>query len=69
MSDLTPRQAAARLGVGGECIRWYCRKGLIGRRVLGRWRIAATEIEHLLAGGRPSPSREGLADHANTPTR
>lgn len=69
MSDLSTRQAAARLGVGGECIRWYCRKGLIGRRVLGRWRIAETEIERLLAGGRPSPFREGLAAHADSTTR
>ena len=58
MTDLSPSQAAARLGVGGECVRWYCRKGLIGRRVLGRWRIAETEVERLLAGGRPSPSRD-----------
>lgn len=67
---LSPREAALRLGVSAETIRAACRTGRLGRRLLGRYRVALAEVEALEAGARlPSPSREGLAAHADRDAR
>jgi hypothetical protein len=59
---LTCAQAARRLGVSGETLRAYCRRGLIGRRLLGRYRLDPAEVDALLAGRRLSLPRESAAD-------
>jgi hypothetical protein len=61
--DLTTTQVARLLGVSGDCVRWNCRAGRLGRRVLGRWRIADAEVQALLGGAGLSPQREGLPRH------
>ncbi len=59
MDFLSAAEAARRLRVHPETIRLHCRTGRIGRRVLGRWRLDATEVEALLAGFQPSPKTGG----------
>lgn len=69
--DLSPREAATRLGVSAETMRFYCRNGRIGRRLLGRYRISLAEVEQIEAGARvPSPPAKAAAhalDHASAP--
>lgn len=60
---LSPREAALRLGVSAETIRAACRTGRLGRRLLGRYRVALTEVEALEAGARlPSPEAKATAN-------
>ena len=47
--EMTPRQAALKLGVGLDSVYALLWSGkLPGRRVEGRWLIAAEAIEHRL---------------------
>ena len=51
-ADLTPKEAAFRLGLSPSTVRGRCAAGCLGRRVGGRWRIPAAEVRALLEGGR-----------------
>jgi hypothetical protein len=61
-TTLSPREAALRLGVSPETIRALCRTGRLGRRLLGRYKVAVAEVEALEAGARvPSPIAKAAA--------
>lgn len=68
-TTLSPREVAQRLGVHAETIRAACRTGRLGRRLLGRYRVALAEVEALEAGARlPSPQAKATA-HADRDAR
>jgi hypothetical protein len=67
--DFSVREAASRLGVTADALRTYCKAGRLGRRLLGRYRISADELERLEAGARvSSPTRRNTAPCPNTAT-
>jgi len=58
--ELTPRQAADRIGATTRSVqRWIALGDLPARRVGGRWRVASDAIDAFAAtpgGGRPGPT-------------
>ena len=61
-SYLTPREAAPILGVTPQTTTRWCRTiSGFGRRVGGRWRIAATSLDQLLNGEAPPPPADARA--------
>lgn len=52
-ADMTPKEAAHRLGISVSTVRSRCASGRLGRRVGGRWRIPPAEVRAMLEGGRP----------------
>ncbi len=60
MPLLTPRQAAARLGVGYSTVKQWIYKGSVRtvRTDGGHYRIADAEVERLLARSQPTPPRK-----------
>src|SRR5260370_33066825 len=52
--ELSPSQAAARVGATTRSVqRWIASGRLPARRVGGRWRVASDAIDALVASGRP----------------
>jgi excisionase family DNA binding protein len=47
---LTTAEASVIAGVHQTTIIDWCNQGLLGRRVVGRWRIDRSELDRLLVG-------------------
>ena len=61
--ELTPRQAAERIGATTRSVqRWISRGELPARRVGGRWRVASDAIDALIATTRAARSDAAPAD-------
>ncbi len=52
-ADLNPQRAAAKARVAAGTMREWCGRGLLGRKVRGRWRIRSGELRALISGARP----------------
>ncbi len=50
-AELNPQRAAAEAGVAEGTMREWCGRGLLGRKVRGRWRIRSGELRALISGG------------------
>jgi molybdopterin-binding protein len=68
MSLITPRQAAARLGIGYSTLKQWIYQGRVRTRVTsgGHHRIAEAEVERLLAPSTPSVHTSARARNAPT---